>query len=228
MWLCTRRNLKRLPVGVALFAALFIAPLFAGGSVGATVQCVGAKCVAGASSSILSIVVGLILFVVLLLIPRHPFRPSDAHVGFWRMVGALVADSLLASTGFAALLAVPMLVAEASYTGDFAWRFGREFLRSTDWMLAILAVFGSYAVVIALRVGAHTSGKPSFGQYLLGYQVVNAEDRMDVRSALVRIGWATLYLVLWPVYLVYKFARKLDRDLWDVRCQARSVRFEYS
>lgn len=220
--------MKRLPIAIALFAALFITPMFAGGSAGATVQCVGGKCVAGASSSILSIFIGLILFMVLLLTPRHPFRPADTHVGFWRMVGALVADSFLASVGFAALLAVPMLVAEAQYTGDFAWRFAREFLRSTDWTFAILGVFGSYAVVIALRVRAHTSGKPSFGQYLLGYQVVNDKDRMDVKSALVRIGWAVLYLVLWPVYLVYKFAKKLDRDLWDVRCQAKSVRLEYS
>jgi hypothetical protein len=51
---------------------------------------------------------------------------------------------------------------------------------------------------------------------------------MNAKSAFVRIGWATLFLALWPVYLIYKFAKKLERDLWDERCNSKSVKFEYS
>jgi hypothetical protein len=75
--------MKHLPLGIALFIALFIVPMFAGGRTGAAVECVGEKCVASASSSVLSIVIGLVLFVVLVLLPRHSFKPTDATVGFW-------------------------------------------------------------------------------------------------------------------------------------------------
>lgn len=220
--------MKRLTIGIALFIALYIVPMFAGGDVGTAVKCVGAKCLVGASSSAPSIVTGFVSFVVLLLLPRHPFKPTHATVGFWRMAGAWTVDALLVTTGFAALFAVPMLIAELQYTGSFAWQFVREFTRPTDWTLALIAVLGSFAILAAVRVMAHVSGEPSFGQYLLGYQVIHESDSKSVRSALVRIGWATLYLVVWPVYLLYKFATKLEVDPWDRRCATKAVKFEYS
>lgn len=219
--------MKRLTIGIALFIVLYIVPMFAGGDVGTAVKCVDAKCVVGASSSAPSIVIGFVSFVVLSLLPRHPFTPTDAAVGFWRMAGAWTADVFLVTTGFAALFAVPMLIAESQYTGSFAWQFVREFSRPTDWTLALIAVLGSFAILAVVRVMAHVSGEPSFGQYLLGYQVIHESDSRSVRSALVRIGWATLYLAAWPVYLIYKSAKKLDKDLWDRRCATKAVKFEY-
>jgi hypothetical protein len=57
--------------------------------------------------------------------------------------------------------------------------------------------------------------------------VIGESDSSNVRSAVVRVGWATLYLAVWPVYLIYKYAKNLDGDLWDRRCATKAVKFEY-
>jgi len=220
--------MKRLAIGIAFLVAMFVVPQFTGGGSGAGVQCVDSKCVAAAFSSVLAIAFGPASFVVLLLLPRHAFKSTDAVVGFWRMVGAWAADIFLVTTGTAALMALPMLIAESQYTGSFAWQFSREVLRPTDWPLASLAAFGTFAIVLALRVNAHVSGRPSFGQYLLGYQVTATADRMNVKSAFVRLGWANLCLALWPAYLPYKFFKRLTKDWWDERCGSSATQFEYT
>ena len=220
--------MKRLPLSILLFAALFLISHFAGGAVGASEMCSETGSVAGASSSLLSVVLGITAFATLLLIPRKPYALGSLPSGFWRMLGALFFDGFLATVGFSALLAMPMLLAEQSYTGQFHWSFARSYLRPTDWPLGLLAVAGSFMVIFVMRIRAFLVQKPSFGQYLMGFVVLTEGEAPTFGLALKRFGWATMYTLVWPVYLAYKAIKNLPKQSWDTRTNTKSVRFEYS
>lgn len=58
--------------------------------------------------------------------------------------------------------------------------------------------------------------------------MIGERESSNVRSAVVRVGWATLDLVAWLVYLIYMFAMKLEVAPWDRRCATKAVTFEYN
>jgi hypothetical protein len=219
--------MKRLPLGIILITSLGAVSHFSGGHVGTSVECVNGSCVVRASSSLMSVVLGAGFLALMMFLPRRPIAAGTASAGFARMVGAVFIDMARVITGLGAVLALPMLLAEQSYTGAFHWAFTRNSVRSMDWILAGGAAFASFAVILAMRIRAMTAGTPSLGQYLMGYVVLSDAGSLDLKTALKRCGWGALYLSLWPIYLIYKVLARPEKDKWDCLCGTRSAKFTY-
>lgn len=219
--------MKRIPLGIILIASFCAVSYFGGGRVGTSVECVNGSCVARASSSLTSIVLGVGFLALMMLLPRRPIAVGTGSAGFARMAGAAFIDMAWVITGLGAVLALPMLLTERNYTGAFQWAFNRNFLRSMDWILAAGAAFASFATIFAARIRALTSGRPSLGQYLMGYVVLADAGTIDLATALKRCGWGALFLCVWPVYLIYRLVARPEKDQWDARCGTRSANFTY-
>lgn len=220
--------MKRLVLAIILLASFLAITQFSGGNVGTSMQCSNGRCLVAASSSLISTGLGLLLFFIIIYLPRKSITAMDKAPGFGRKIGALFIDMFLTLMGFSALLSLPVLIAEYSYTGSFQWAFVRDFARPTDWALILSAVFASFAIILFMRIRSTTSGSPSFGQYLLGYRVTGEKGGVDSKTAFKRAVWTTLYLTVWPVYLLYKLIKKPKKDSWDTRCNTKSEKFQYS
>jgi hypothetical protein len=220
--------MKRLPLALFVVVAFVAVTRLAGGQAGTSVECRNGECFVTASSSLVSISVGLVVFVAVTVIPRRATTPTPGHVGVLRIGGAVISDGLLVVVAFSALLALPMLLAEQFYIGSFRWSFSREFVRATDWVFIGIPVLVLFAVMFELRCAALRHGTPSFGQYLMGYTVLSEGEPLDFLAAHKRTGWAAGYLLLWPIYLLYRLLTKPQREPWDARFHTRAVRFEYS
>lgn len=220
--------MKRLTLTILLFAAFIAVTYFSGGHVGVSMECREASCLVAASSSWISIVLGIVIFAAMFYLPKKQLVISEKRAGLLRMIGAVVFDIFLVITGLSALLALPSLVAESSYTGSFKWAFARDFLRTTDWPLTIISTLGAFLAVLGMRMFALRSGRPSFGQYLMGYVVVGPHGGVDLKTIFKRIAWAVLFLAIWPLYLLYRLVRRPEKDAWDSQCNTRSAKFNYS
>lgn len=219
--------MKRTLHGLFFLAALIVFTYLANGKVGVSTQCVGAVCLVSAAASPLSIGGGLVIFIAALLLPRPSLAPAGGRVGIFRKLTALFIDIFLVLMGFSALFALPMLLVESNYVGEFHWQFVRSSLRPTDWPLALFAVGGMFAVVAAFRVLASMREQPTLGQYLLGYHVIAVAKPLAAMSVVKRTMLAGICLLLAPAYLLYKKIAGLQDDVWDVKAHTRSVRFTY-
>ena len=153
--------------------------------------------------------------------------PTEQRVGFFRKLGSLIVDLLLVLIGFSALFALPMLLVEAHHVGEFRWQFVRGSMRATDFPLTVFAVLGAFSIVGVFRTRSSMQSRPSFGQYLMGYQVIAVERPLATKEAVKRSVLASVCLLAAPAYLLYKKIVGLQDDVWDAKARTRSVRFEY-
>ena len=218
--------MKRALQGLFFLVAFFVYGYWADGA-GVSTQCINSTCKVSATASLYSVGGGLVIFIVLWLLPRPGMVPSEQRVGLFRKLGALVVDLLLVLIGFSALFAFPMLLVEAHHVGEFQWQFVRGSLRATDFPLTFVAVIGAFSIVGFLRARSSMHSQPSFGQYLMGYQVIAVERPLAAKEAVKRTVLASVCLLAAPAYLLYKKVAELQDDLWDAKARTRSVRFEY-
>lgn len=218
--------MKRWGLLLALIAAFAAMAPFGGGNF--AMHCVDRNCEVMASSSAVSAVLGVVLLVALLSIPRRAFELTGEAVGCWRMIAALFIDMMLVTLGLASVLALPMLLAEASYSGHFEWSFRRKELRPSDAPLAIGGTTVLLLALIVLRMHALWRQRPSFGQYLMGYAVIgDGSAEITLPVVLRRTVWAVLLLALWPLYFGYKLIARPARDVWDRQAGTVARKFVY-
>ena len=211
----------------AFFLVAFLVFSYVANGAGVSTKCADSLCQVSAAASMLTIGGGLAIFTVAWLLPRPGLVSTGRRAGVFRKLGSVVVDLLLVLIGFSALLAPPILLVEAHHVGQFHWQFARSTLRPTDLPLTSLAVIAAFSIVAVLRVRASIQSRPSFGQYLMGYQVIAVEKPLATIAAVKRIVLASCCLLAAPAYLLYKKIAGLQDDFWDVKARTCSVLFDY-
>lgn len=103
-----------------VIGTLFVSASLSGGFVGASSSCANNQCVVGGSSSAGSVIVSLVIVAFLFLRPNQPtVVDTNGVVGVWRRLRAFFIDFLLVLLVISPIAALPLLIAEASYTGAF-------------------------------------------------------------------------------------------------------------
>lgn len=97
-------------------------------------------------------------------------------VGVWRRLGAFFIDFVLVLIVISPIAALPLLIAEASYTGAFEWSFLRKFARPSDGFFVLPAVFASFTALYFYFFLHPLKDKQTVGAYILDFKVVAATD----------------------------------------------------
>ena len=216
--------MNRLAEFLLVIAAFALTSWASGGNIGASSECQNAECVVSASSSILSVSLGL-AFALLLAIYRQRQDPYDSGntVGVWRRFGAFLLDLVVVLMIMAPVGAIPILVAEAKYSGTFEWAFTRHYSRPTDAVLILpsaLATFLALFVYLYLHARSH---RPTIGQFVSGYRVTANPGSGPPKYAL-RVVLSFIGLCAWPVSLVPALRRRDKAFWWDVVTRTKAAR----
>lgn len=216
--------MSRLAVFTVVLVSLALSSWAAGGSVGASSACENARCAVNASSSLISILISVALTVFVLIYPQRTSAPHETSVvGVWRRFGAFFLDFASVVMVVSALGAVPLLIAEASFTGVFQWSFERDFARPTDTVYVLPAVFGGFLLLFLYFYLHPRVNRQTLGQYVLGYRVMEvstaAKPRYGVRVLLAFVG-----LCMWPISVILALRTPRKAFWWDSATNSRVVR----
>jgi uncharacterized RDD family membrane protein YckC len=201
-------------IALSLVVGVFILSSWAsGGHLGTSSECRNTECVVTASSSALSLVIAFALAIILALYRPNPSTDDHSRiVGVWRRFGAFLLDLAVVLMIVAPFGAVPILLAEAKYSGSFQWSFTRHFSRPTD---IVLILPGALAALLALFFYFYyyaRSQKATIGQFIMGYRVL-AESEAASPNFVFRVVLSFVGLCAWPVSLVPAL-RKPNRAFW--------------
>jgi uncharacterized RDD family membrane protein YckC len=200
----------------------YLVTSFSGGHVGVTSQCVNNNCLVSGSTSLVSILMGIICMLLVIKAPRKERLIDDRLAGFWRRFGAVLIDFIIILTVVSPILALPAIIVEYSYTGAFTWSFERDFTRTTDLMVILPSVFLSLAALAYYFYKYTLMAKPTLGQYILGYTIIGHEQDIDNAVARKRTGYIMLAMCLWPIAIVHGLIKKRV-FWWDSRSNTRAV-----
>lgn len=205
--------MSRLVVFAVVLGAFLISSWSAGESIGASSACENTTCVMTASSSLISIVLSIALATFALTYRQRAAPPDDARVvGVWRRFGAFVLDFSAVVLVVSSIGAVPMLVAEGHFTGQFQWSFTREFTRPTDTMIVLPVALGCFLALFVYFYMHARIGRQTLGQYVLGYRVTASSA--DVQPAYgQRVVLSFVGLCIWPISVIMA-VRKPSKDFW--------------
>jgi hypothetical protein len=208
----------------ALFLMAFVTPE----SSGFQIVCRNDQCKALAQGSLPGIFYGLAFGLLVLLSPRKEICPDAIKpVGVLRRLGALFVNMFVILTALTNLTVLPVLLAEAMHTGLFQWSFYREFSRSTDWFVGGGSVLFIFGLIFYYYYKSLVINRPTFGQYVMGYQIVNNGDAWTGKRALRRMGLTLLTLCAWPVTSIIA-ARHNKKAFWfDLKTNSIAERFDY-
>lgn len=205
-------------------AAIFASATSSGDYIGASSSCVNNQCVVSGSSSIGSLIVSLVIVAFLFLRPVQPTMVvSNGVVGVWRRVGAFLIDFALVLFAISPIAALPFLVAEASYTGEFEWSFLRKFARPSDSLFVLPAVLASFAALYFYFFLHPLKGKQTVGEYILGFKVVAASDVGPKPIYGTRPITGFIGLCAWPVSVYFALRTEDKRFWWDTDSHTRAV-----
>jgi hypothetical protein len=216
--------MSRLVVFVVVVAAWLISSWSAGESLGTSSACENSKCVVTASSSLIAIVMSIALSTFALTYRQLPAAPNDARiVGVWRRFGAFLLDFTAVVMVVSSIGAIPMLLAEGHFTGQFHWSFSREFSRPTDAVIVLPIALACFLVLFGYFYGHARADRQTLGQYVLGYRVMAANEQ--VRPAYgKRVLLSFVGLCMWPISVILAM-RKPHKDFWwDSATDSRVVR----
>jgi hypothetical protein len=119
--------------------------------------------------------------------------------------------------------ALPILVAEAKYSGTFEWNFTRHYARPTDAILILpsaVATFLALFVYLYLHARSH---RPTIGQFVSGYRVTATPGSEPPNYAL-RVVLSFIGLCAWSVSLVPALRRPDKAFWWDVVTRTKVAR----
>ena len=209
-------------LAVGLF---YLTTWFSGGAVGVSSAWDDSDCLVSASSSIGSVGMGLLLGAFVLFYPqRNASVDITKAVGAWRRFGAFTLDFMTVLLVTAPLLAMPILLAEAKYTGEFQWSFERDFGRATDMLYVLPSVVLLFVLLFLYFYVFSRRNRQTIGQYVLGYRLTgvlesNGEPQYARRTLLGFLG-----LCVWPVSAILALRKPGRVFWWDSASNTRAVR----
>ena len=207
-----------------IIGAIFASASLSGDYVGASSSCVNNQCVVGGSSSVGSVIVGLVIIAFLFLRPVQPtLVDTDGVVGVWRRLGAFFIDFVLVLLAISPIAALPLLIAEASYTGEFEWSFVRKFARPSDGFFVLPAVLASFAALYSYFFLHPLKGKQTVGEHILGFKVIAATDVGPKPIYGTRPITSFIGLCAWPVSVYFALRKEDKRFWWDTDSRTRAV-----
>jgi len=207
----------------AITAILFyLITNFSGGNVGVSSACMDESCMVVASTSLFSIMFGVIFILFAILFPRAIRNDGEKLAGFWRRFGAFLIDFIVIILSLSPILALPLIITEYSYTGDFSWAFKREFSRPTDNAVIMPSVFISLFSLVYYFYKFTLMSKPTIGQYILGYRIIGDSVAISKSVALKRVGLSMLGMCAWPIAIIHGLIKKRV-FWWDSGSGSRAV-----
>jgi len=196
-------------VTIALFFGVTSA---SGGYVGVSSQCINQQCFVAASTSLISIVAGLVFFAFAISFPRGDRKASENNTGVWRRFGAFFLDFMVVLLALTPITVLPTLIAEYVHTNSYAWTFQRDFSRSTDNWIIIPTVFLMFGGLYYYFYKFCLLSKQTLGQYVSGYRIQSIDGPMNSQKARKRVLLSILGLCLWPISVILGLRNK--RVFW--------------
>jgi uncharacterized RDD family membrane protein YckC len=204
--------MNRLLIFFITIALFFGVTSFSGGYVGVSSQCVGDSCFVMASTSYLSIILGLIFVVFALKFPRASSEDAENRAGFWRRFGAFLIDFMLVMSVLTPIVVLPAIFTEFIHTDTFMWSFQRDYARPSDNIIILPSVFIIFLGHIYYLYKYTLLTKPTLGQYILGYRVKCVDGTMTASIARKRVSLSILGVCLWPISVIHGLIKK--RVFW--------------
>jgi len=214
-------------VFIVVVGAYLVSSCASGGSVGANSECVNSNCLVNASSSLASLLVGTALALFVVKYQQRPGAIDNAKVvGFWRRIGAFVTDCAVVLLVLAPVAALPLLVVEGHYTGTFHWAFERRFSRSTDMVILLPGIAASFAGLFLYFYVHARFGRPTVGQYVLGFRVTASGEPGAAPNWGARVVYSFMGLCMWPVSVLLAWRTPQKICWWDSRTYTRVIRVQ--
>ncbi len=218
------KPLRKIHVLLVLAFAFAVSAWWSSGSLGVQSACANSQCAVRASSSPIALAVAVALIVFLFAYRQHQYAPNDhAPVGVWRRLGAFFVDFATIMLMFSPIGAMPALLGEAHFTGEFHWAFERDFGRPSDAPLVVPAVLVGFLCLFVYFYAHARMGRQTLGQYLLSYRLEGAggaaEPAYGRRTVLSFIG-----LCAWPISLVLALRNPRKAFWWDGATDSKVIR----
>ena len=214
----------RLLAFLVLVGAFMLSASLSGDHIGASSSCVNDECTVGASSSLGSVIISIVIIGFLVLRPNlHTSVDATRVVGVWRRLGAFYFDFALVLLVIAPISALPILIAEASHTGEFQWSFARKFARPNDTLFVLPAVFIAFASLYFYFFYHPWKNKQTVGEYILGFKIIAESDRGLGPSFGLRPLISFIGLCAWPISVFFALRKKDKRFWWDTGSRTRAV-----
>lgn len=206
-----------------ILVLVYISTEAAGGNIGVTSQCINQNCFVNASSSLVSIICGLILLVFVFKFPRTFSKTSEVRAGVWRRFGAFFVDFLVVINALTPFMVIPALSAEFGYTGEFNWRFERDFARPTDNLIILPTVFLMIGILLYYFYYFGIRYGQTVGQYILGYKVISTNEPLTKQTMKKRVLYSAIGMCAWPITIVHALNNE-KRFWWDSKTDTESFK----
>lgn len=119
---------------------------------------------------------------------------------------------------------LPILIAEASYTGNFAWSFERDYTRDTDFIITTPIMFIVFIALFFYHFLHVKHRKQTIGQYISGF-VVEGKAGPGSRPAFgLRTFLAYLGICMWPFSIHYALKRDDKAFWWENATDTKATR----
>jgi len=140
---------------------------------------------------------------------------SSKVVGVWRRFGAFFLDFALVLLIVSPVAALPLLVAEASYTNTFHWSFHRHFARPTDVMYLMPSIGAALLALFFYFYQHALVGRQTIGQYVLAYKVTKSAGAARAPNWALRVILSFCGLCMWPISVVLALLNPQKNFWWD-------------
>lgn len=214
--------MHRILIFVLAVIFIYVISNFSGGNVGVSSSCVDDTCLVVASTSLFSIGFGIIFLLFAALFPRVERNDCEQLAGVWRRFGAFLIDLMVIILSLSPILALPAIITEYTYTGDFSWAFQREFSRSTDNAVIIPSVFILIIGLVYYFYKFTLISKPTIGQYILGYRIIGHSTTISKSVAFKRVCLSMLGMCAWPIAIIHGLIKKRV-FWWDSGSGSRAI-----
>ena len=221
--------MKRLPTFLFLVGAIVLFAIAAPEGASSQSICRGAECEVSAETSLFAVIFGIAFGLLASLLPRSKTHINPTQtVNLVRRLAALCVSLIVILITFAPLLVLLDLAIEWAHTGAFKWSFHREFWRTTDGLVGIPSTFSILALLFYFKGKAAVTGRPTFGQYVAGYQVLNDGKNYPNRGWRWWIGLTLIALIVWPATLLILATQGKKALLYIPKYGSTGARFEYA
>lgn len=209
--------MNRAAVFLVVVAASVVSSAMSDGGLQASSECSEAGCVVAASSSLISIFLGIALALFLPFYPQLENRIDNTRmVGVWRRFGAFLLDFLFVLLIVTPVAALPLLLAEANHTGTFQWSFERVFTRPDDDSYLLPGIFAGFLALFCYFYLHARVGRQTIGQYVMGYRVVRRVTQPDGKPKYaLRVVLSIIGMCMWPVSVILALLDPQKAFWWD-------------
>lgn len=221
--------MKRLPIVLIMGGALFLMGYLMPEGAGFRIESSNNQYQAMAQGSLPGIFYGLAFGLLVFVLPRKEIIANAIKpVGVLRRLGAIYVNMFVILFILINLTVLPILLVEAMHTGEFQWSFYREFSRGTDGLVGGGSVLFIFGLIFYYYYKSLVNNRPTIGQYVMGYQIVNNGDAWTRRRALRRMGLTLLTLVAWPVTAIIAVRHEKKAFWFDLKTDSIAERFDYA